>query len=196
MAQAINLNSLLRSIHNAVVDAQRIAEQQHIRQLRNYFTWPTPASDKDIQTLENGKPRMVTIEVANMHPDAGKEVDNDGKKTVPIPSTQKLQIPMLSLVPITAIRIDNMKMDFKVGLKGFMEEVHSSRTRFTPDDPEGHQGPVMIDLGGTTGGFLSGKKEAVAKVTIEFKSGEPSEAIMRINDHLIKSIIPVDLKKE
>ena len=188
---AVNLNSLLRAIHNAVVDAQKITDQQHMRQLRSYFEWPESKIDQEgLLDLQGGKARTITIEVPNMHPEAGKIVQNDKGEWITVaPLTNTLRVPILSLVPMSSIKIDNMTMEFEVGLKGFMEdEPKPTTSRYTPSDPEAHHGPVHLDLGGISGGFFGGKKPS-AKVKIEFKAGEPSEAIMRINDHLIKSIL-------
>jgi|688.fasta_scaffold534546_3 hypothetical protein len=188
--KTINLNNLLRAIHNAVIDAQKITEQQHIRQLRNYFDWPEGKEDKNgIKSFTGGRARTWSIEVPNMHPDAGKVVENEkGEWITPIPATNKVNVPILSLVPMSAIKIDNMTMEFQVGIRGFIDENRKSKaSRFTPSDPSEHNGPLTIELGGT-GGFFR-KSEPVAKVKIEFKSTEPSEAIMRINDYLIKSIL-------
>ncbi len=179
MSKEINLDELLRSMHNAVLEAQKLTEQQHVRQLNNYFIWPN--EDKQITKVEDlreGKGKAITweIEVPSTHPNA-EEGD-----------TMTLKVPVMSLIPPTSIKIKNMVVNFKVSLKGFEHERKLKRTqKFVEGDPSEHKGPLSIDLGGIDGGFFN-KKSILANVKIEFESGEPAESFLRINDHLVKSI--------
>lgn len=176
MAQSINLDNLLRSIHNSILEAQKLTEQQHIRQLSNYFEWPDDIKDITLQTkLIGGKARTWNIDVPNPNPESKEE-------------TITIKVPIMSLIPPTAIKIKNMVVDFKVALKGF-EDIKKKAKQFTPGDPTEHRGPLLIDMGGISGDSFYKDDAILANIRIEFKSGQPSESFLRINDHLIKSII-------
>lgn len=147
MAQQ-NLEDLLQAIHDAVLEAQIISEKQHINQLQKYFN-------------EDGTAQMLTIKVPSMHPGstAGE--------------TETLQVPLITLVPPSAIKIKRMKVDFKVGLGRIAE---TDRVK-----------ALQIDMGGSGG--LFGKRENTANIEITFVGSDPPESFLRINDHLVKTIL-------
>ena len=147
MAQQ-NLDDLLQAIHDAVIEAQTITEKQHIRQLQKYFN-------------EDGTAQMLTIRVPSMKHDAA---DNE---------TETLHVPMITLVPPSAIRIKQMKVDFKVAL-GSLDTKNDCKT-------------LRVDIGGSGG--LFGKTQNTANVEITFMGTDPPESFLRINDHLVKSIL-------
>lgn len=156
------LDEILRAIHNAVLKAQQLTEQQHIRQLRSYFD-------------DKGVARTMEIQVPCTDPAA-----KPGE-------TVSLQVPLMSLVPPTAIKIKEMNVDFKVSLKGFMKsQARSSRNIY--GEEEKHKGAMQVDMGGVSGGFFK-NNENLANISIKFESGEPAESFLRINDQLIKSIV-------
>lgn len=185
----VNLHSLLQTLHDAVIGAQEVTERQHIDQLLKYFEWPEgegidseqpdqTTADQINHLLAKGKPKMIRIEVPNMHPDA------------PIGDMQTLQIPLMSLIPPSSLRIKNVVMEFKVAL-GELDSREDKRLlgqHMTTDVSK--RDALRIDLGGVSGGFFTKKTQSpIAKVKIEFEAGEPSESFLRINDHLIKSIV-------
>jgi len=148
---------LLQAIHNSVLKAQELTEEQHIHQLRKYFD-------------EEGKPIMQKILVPSLDP------DHEPEEMVPI------QVPLMSLLPPSAIKIKEMKVDFEIGLgKMNTNEIDGL------DNKETIQASLAVDLGGS-GGLFS-KKQSKAKVSITFEGGDPSESFLRINDHLIKSVV-------
>ncbi len=191
MAKKILLDELLRSLHNAVLEAQKLTEQQHIRQLHKYFYWPDHSAgpgaegqhelhDGDIVSFEGGVARTWTIKVPDMRPDA------------PPGSMTDIVVPLMSLIPPSAIKIKNMSVEFKAGLGGLADADHPQKTgtRYVPGDPERHKGEIQLDLGGISGGFFGkSSNKQLAKIRIDFESGEPAESFLRINDHLVKSIV-------
>ncbi|WP_447637318.1 DUF2589 domain-containing protein [Flavobacterium microcysteis] len=143
---------LLQAIHNAALKAQEITEEQHIMQIAKYFD-------------EDGKPLIQEIHVPTLDPD-----DDPDKMTT-------LRVPLLSLLPPSAIKIKELKLSFEVGLG-----------KIKVDQSDSKNGPSLdIDMGGSGG--LFGKKQATAKVDITFEAGDPSESFLRINDYLVKSVI-------
>ncbi len=147
MAQQ-NLDDLLQAIHDAVLEAQIITEKQHINQLQKYFN-------------EDGTAQMLSIKVPSMN------------QNTPEGETQTLNIPLITLVPPTAIKIKRMKVDFKVSLGAIQ----------TKDNVKS----LQVDIGGSGG--LFGKKQSTANIEITFVGSDPPESFLRINDHLVKSII-------
>lgn len=153
MAQQ-RFDQLLQAIHNAVLRAQELTEEQHIHQLDKYF-------DQD------GKPLMQELQVPTLDPDD----DPDTMVTI--------QVPLMSLLPPSAIKIKELKVSFKAAL---------GKIKLTDHDGDGPGAPSLdMDTGG--GGGLFGKNQATADIDITFESGDPSESFLRINDYLIKSVV-------
>ncbi len=120
MSVIYNFDDLLLAIHNAGVEAQKLTEEQHYRQLKRYFD-------------EDGTPYCQRIKIPN--PDAGAEeewVDVD--------------IPLLALVPPSTIKIKEMSVDFKVKLRGFTDG--KDKVYFAANgEKKTHKGPLQVDLG-------------------------------------------------
>lgn len=169
-SKTLTLDDLFRAIHNAVLKAQQLTEQQHMRQLRNYF-------DDEYRCLTQ------RIWVPSNLPDAAND------------DYMPMDVPLMGMVPPSAIKIKRMKMNFKINLKGFEEHYEEGKKvekvgfRIKPEKDTRHA-PLEVDLGGIGGGsFFGGKRKPIlANVDIEFEAGEPSESFLRINDHLIKSV--------
>jgi len=145
-----NLDDLLQAIHDAVLEAQIISEKQHINQLQKYFN-------------EDGTAQMLSIKVPAMQQNAAAG------------ETETLNVPLITLVPPSAIKIKRMKVDFKVALGALHKRDNNA------------PGTLQIDIGGSGG--LFGKKQSTASIEIIFVGTDPPESFMRINDHLVKSII-------
>lgn len=162
---ATTLDDLLRAIHNAILKAQQLTEQQHMRQLRNYFDDDDRAIVRDIKVPSN-------------HPDA-----NPGDYMI-------LKVPLMSLIPPSAIKIKSLTVKLKLVLRGFMDNKPTKKGfKATESYEEAHRGPLEIDLGGSSGSLFPSKNKNLADIKIEFEAGDPSESFLRINDQLIKSIV-------
>lgn len=179
----VKLDDLLLAIHQSVVEAQSITERQHIDQLIKYFDWPdgepsaqTLSETKPHLLLQGGKPKTINIEVpnSNPHPNA--------------PETQTLKVPLISLVPPSAIKIKNMVVEFKVALGDLSSLSNSKKLSMHKNSDGPIDNSLTVDMGGVSGGFF-GKKSSLVKVRIEFEGTDPAESFMRINDHLVKSIV-------
>jgi hypothetical protein len=154
MAQQ-RFDHLLQAIHSAALKAQELTEEQHIHQLGKYFD-------------DEGLPIIQEIQVPSLDPD-----DDPGNMVT-------LRVPLMSLLPPSAIKIKELKVDFEVGL---------GKIKITDEDQtkEGMQASLDIDMGGSGGMF--GKNQSRAKVEITFEAGDPSESFLRINDYLVKSVV-------
>jgi len=80
----------------------------------------------------------------------------------------EVEVPRVSLAPMGTIALDELEMDFPLRLQALKEEA----------------GQLMVELPGTV--TLS---EDCARVKVRFKGGEPPEAVMKLNDTLLR-IIP------
>ena len=83
------LDHLTKALYDAVVQAQALAENQHIEALKKFF-------DKD------GKPVSLEVRVP------------DGKG-----NTQLVNVPLVTLTPQGSIKIKELTMDLKVKLTSF-----------------------------------------------------------------------------
>ncbi len=151
MADIEALDNVLRAIHNAVLEAHKLTEQQHQRQLRRYF-------------YEDGIPVSQKIRVPNIHPSASEPY-------------REIEVPLLALFPPSAIRIKNLTMSFKVRLVGFPDEPESHKSfQAVPSEMESHSGPLCV----TVGKGKEDDEGSTATITISFGETEPPEAVHRI----------------
>lgn len=179
----IKLDTLLQAFHNAVLEAQRMTEQQHIEQLDRYFEWPDDTEETrnsfhlDEHVLKaRGKAKTWKVLVPSLKTEA-QPGDMD-----------EIEVPLLSLIPPSSIKIKSMVVEFKVGLNEISVTHNGEKSNISRKQNGKDDAAIGVDLAVTSGGLL-GKKPSIAKVRIEFDAGEPPESFLRVNDHLIKSIV-------
>jgi hypothetical protein len=150
--------NILRALHDAVLEAQRLTESEHIRQLRRYTHGAEDGPDLA------GKPRQLSFRVPG--PPDGKDTETT------------VDIPMLALMPPTSMRIRDLTVSFQAQLTGFPGEPETvSARQVVPSDPAAHSGPLQAALGaGGTGDF--------AQFKVTFESADPPEAFARLLDRL------------
>ncbi|QKF82418.1 DUF2589 domain-containing protein [Halarcobacter ebronensis] len=179
---AIFLDNILKAIHNSVIEAQKISEQQHMRALGRYFYL-----DKNEEIMEY---EGVTIDDLGMP----KNVD------VKLPFIEEnelkyhdVQIPLIALSPPSSIKIKNLKVSFEARITGvdesqkrekgffkFFKSKDGSRQLEKKDD-NSSKGPIKVDFSGDN------KNAGVAKIEIEFENSDVPETFARINDHIVKT---------
>ncbi|QKF68519.1 DUF2589 domain-containing protein [Arcobacter venerupis] len=179
---AVFLDNVLKAIHNSVVEAQKISEQQHMRALGRYFYL---SKDKDTMEKEGitvedlGLPKNVEIKLPFV-------VDNKV-------NYHDVEIPLIALNPPSSIKIKKMKISFEAKLTGVDESEKREQGFFKffktkngdktiqKDTDNAPKGPILLDLSGdkNSGGM--------AKIEIEFVNSEVPETFARINDHIVKS---------
>ncbi|MDI1312053.1 DUF2589 domain-containing protein [Prosthecobacter sp.] len=176
MATLTSLDELLRAIHNAGIEAQKLTEQQHVRQLRRYFK-------------EDGTPITMAIKLPNAQYDpnvakqqlAGKtgggELDHRAEQYV------EFDAPLLSLVPPGTLRIKTMDVRFKVKLQGLLGDDGDTSTDPVTKVEHHTKGPLRVEMGG---GMFT-KKSQLADISITFEGTDPPESLMKINDHFLRS---------
>lgn len=145
-------DELVASLSSALIHAKDIIERQHLRMLSNYFT------EKDGKRVA----KTITVNV----PDLNTEDDDD--------SELEVKVPLISLVPINSLMLDDVTIDFDAYLSTLSEQEEKNK-----------QKKMMIELGGH--GMMGEKKNNI-KISIKIKGTDPPEGLVKINDHILKHI--------
>lgn len=149
-----NFDELVAAIQKSFLQCSRLAERQHIEMLSSFFD-------------SENKPVSIQLSMPQFD-DNGKIIYKD------------VSIPKLCLVPISSLKLDGIKVDFKVRLTG---EVPLGEE--TGEDT-GTEKKERSFLGYFPGGGLKRNPEDLANITLQFASQDPPEGIMRIQDELIR----------
>lgn len=149
-----NFDELVAAIQKSFLQCSRLAERQHIEMLSGFFD-------------SENKPVSILLSVP--------QFDDDGKITY-----KDVSIPKLCLVPISSLKLDGIKVDFKVRLTGEVSLEEKAGEDTGMDKKE------RSFLGYLPGGGLKRNPEDFANITLQFTSQDPPEGIMRIQDELIR----------
>lgn len=149
-----NFDELVAAIQKSFLQCSRLAERQHIEMLSGFFD-------------SENKPVSISLSMP--------QFDDDGKITY-----KDVSIPKLCLVPISSLKLDGIKVDFKVRLTGEVPLEEKAGEDTGTDKKEGSF------LGYLPGGGLKRNPEDFANITLQFSSQDPPEGIMRIQDELIR----------
>jgi hypothetical protein len=129
---------LLVALQTAVAEAQGQLEKQHLTLLENFF----------IKRDDVWEARMVSIVVP--------------------PSTQPIQVPLLSLIPLSSLRIKDLTFDFTVDLARLEKDLCGTRG-------------LLVDL-------QPPPATNAARISISLSGGDPPEGLMRLNDRIVRAI--------
>jgi len=149
-----NFDELVAAIQKSFLQCSRLAERQHIEMLSGFFD-------------SENKPVSISLSMP--------QFDDDGKITY-----KDVSIPKLCLVPISSLKLDGIKVDFKVRLTGEVPLEEKAGENTGTDKKEGSF------LGYLPGGGLKRNPEDFANITLQFSSQDPPEGILRIQDELIR----------
>ncbi|SEF26554.1 Protein of unknown function [Amycolatopsis pretoriensis] len=97
--------TILRALHHAVLDAQQLAEQEHVRQLRRHTLGDAG---------ESRAPQLLPVTIPGTLPEA---------------EDQEIQVPVLALAPPHPLRIHDVTVSFRARLLGL------GTAPDTPGDP-------------------------------------------------------------
>ena len=193
VANGFTVNELLQALQFAIMEAQEIAEDQHARQIAEYFD-------------EDGAPITIPLKMPNPHPRVGEE-DTDGNI---IPDHVVLEVPKITLVPQNSLVIKELEMNMEVPIGNMLVEKepwHEDEVKeFTVSDEEWDSQKVKNRLSRRRskrsmvneeikrlqitgkGSFFSTKNKQTAKLRIRFEGQEPPEVVARIEQSLVKSV--------
>ena len=195
MAKGFSINELLSAIQYAVVEAQSVAEEQHTRQIAEYFK-------------DDGSPVTIPLKLPNPNPRAG-ERDDAGREVVP--AMVEVEIPKITLVPQNSIVLKELEVEMEVPI-GNLDVASEDPGTDEPEKGEtlsdeewdkqkmkrtlgrrkskramvdGIKQSLMVSGGGS---FFGGRNKKTARVKIRFEGGEPPEVVARIEQTLVKLI--------
>ena len=112
-----SLDSVLRAIHNSVIEAQKLTQAQHERQIKHFFE------------EDGGHPKGMTIQVPDTRPDA--------KGT-----TREVEVPILALAPPTSIRMKEVSVDLTLNIQGF----DPGARHIAQGETEENSGPIQVEF--------------------------------------------------
>lgn len=151
-----NFDELVAAIQKSFLQCSRLAERQHIEMLSGFFD-------------SENKPVNIPLSMP--------QFDDGGNITY-----KDVSIPKLCLVPISSLKLDGIKVDFKVRLTGEVSLEEKAGEKAEQDmDKKGRS-----FVGYLPGGGLKRNSEDFASITLQFTSQDPPEGIMRIQDELIR----------
>jgi len=117
------LEDLFGALHNAVLEAQKLTEQQHLRQFRRYFE----------ESKSGLIPIMLPISIPDVRPDSGE-------------SYRTIDVPLIVLSPPTAMKIKDLQIRFQVQLSGLSDKAKGIDP--VSGKEKVHPGDVEMDFGG------------------------------------------------
>lgn len=162
----INLDRLLYSIQDAVNNSNESVRQQYFKDLNEYFD-------------DKGKPVMIDMDMPYVS-DQGTEF-------------QKFQIPKLSLIPLTTMKVKEVDIDFKVALSELplqsqeedtiqeSDTKHGSPQEKTVYSQKQKKPDLQVNFNPT-----SKNTDDLAHIHIRMEGSEPPEGVIKINDHFMK----------
>lgn len=159
MVKQQNFDELVAAIQKSFLQCNRLAERQHIEMLSGFFD-------------SENKPVSIPFRMP--------QFDDNGNVTY-----QNVSIPKLCLVPISSLKLDGIKVDFKVRLTGTvsLEEEKENKEEANGEEPAEKRRSF---LGYLPGGGRGRNSDDFANITLQFASQDPPEGIMRIQDELIR----------
>lgn len=153
--------AILRALHEAALEAQRITEEEQVRQLRRYTY--LREDDPSVTPRQEGRLRTVSLHI----PDA----TGDPRQHV------KVDIPLLALMPPTSLRIRDLTVRFRAKLLGL--------DRDESDESGSGQGGTAINAS-----LTAGEDGEHAEFRVTFESGEPPEALARLIEQVTLNALP------
>ncbi len=172
MASNLSLQDLVEAIMNAIADAQNQIEQQTMENISEWFD-------------EDGRPKMVHFKIPAMGPKADA-LRAEGKV-----AEREVLVPLLTLMQNNPIKIKRLLTKFDIALGGV--DIHHTPGGDKATESDGNAKPakkrkiLSTDLF-SGGGGKEGKRNQTASMEIEFESGEPTEAYLKIQNELLKLI--------
>lgn len=133
---SIDFQSMIGGPLNAVVKAQAQSAQTSVDFIKSVgFNAPDAKEDP-------GKPTMVTFEYDKIL----EKPDAEGNP-IPTPTTMKLTVPILTMLPIPFIRVEETTIDFNAKINSVVESTTASSSELnTSLGVKGGWGPVSAEL--------------------------------------------------
>lgn len=175
------LTDLLAGIQSAVATAMQQVEMQHTNMLKKYFDIDDSGSHITAKT--------VAIEIPARNTTSS--------------STEIINVPLVTLVPIRSLKIDEISLDFEARISAVELQELQKSSENKPDnknkkhsDPESEMGSgyqltknqlapqIYIEMKKST--FAT--STTPVKISIKFKDNDPPEGIVRVSEHILNQI--------
>lgn len=138
---SIDFQSMIGGPLNAVVKAQAQSAQTSVDFIKSVGFNAADAKE------DPGKPTMVTFEYTKIIEKPGPLVDGKPGPTVPTPTDMKLTVPILTMLPIPFIRVEEVTIDFNAKINSVVESTTASSSELnTSLAVKGGWGPVSAEL--------------------------------------------------
>ena len=137
----INFESMIGGPLNAVIKAQAQSAQTSVDFIKSVgFNAPDAAENP-------GKPTMVTFEYTKIIEKPGPLVDGKPGPTVPTPTDMRLTVPILTMLPIPFIRVEEVTIDFNAKINSVVESTTTSSSELAASlAVKAGWGPVSAEL--------------------------------------------------
>jgi hypothetical protein len=137
----INFESMIGGPLNAVIKAQAQSAQTSVDFIKSVGFNASDAKENP------GKPTMVTFEYTKIIEKPGPLVDGKPGPTVPTPTDMKLTVPILTMLPIPFIRVEEVTIDFNAKINSVVESTTTQSSELaTSLAVKGGWGPVSAEL--------------------------------------------------
>lgn len=164
-----SFDDLVQAIQQAFIKVNDMSERQHISMIQEYFN-------------ADGSPKTFDIQYPYFN-EVGEA------------AYRKVSIPQLCLIPITSLKLDEIKVDFKVQLYGKVNLRQQNNLLRSNKDSEGENKDENKDENNTFLGYIphgirrADGEDSFADIKLKFVSQDPPEGLMRIRDQFIKITI-------
>ncbi len=174
MVKEASFDALVAAIQDAFITVNKMSENQHLEMLKAYFD-------------EQGNPRSIDMQYPCF--------DKNGQV-----SSRMVKIPMICLVPISSLKLEEIAVNFKVKLYG---RVYLEKKGKEDDGANaGENSRELLGLKEIKGqqeqekktflGYVPNERvrkssgDSYADIQLKFTSQEPPEGLLRIRDEFIK----------
>lgn len=160
----ITLPDLVEAFMNAIADAQDKIERQTMDNINEWFD-------------AEGRPKMVAFRVPSLMPQ-GQGGSEDGA------GEQQLKVPLLTLMQNNPIKIKRLVTKFDINLGGVVVQPEANPDKGASSGEAKRMKKLL------TANLFANKKRRgqEACMEIEFESGEPTEAYLKLQNELLKLI--------
>lgn len=162
----LSLQNLVEAIMSSLAEAQDQVERQTLDNINQWLD-------------DDGRPKMITMKVPSLHP------DDVAKREEGVVVDRDIEVPLLTLIQNNPIKIKRLLAKFDISLGGVdIQEDDSNKgdkPLFGSETTKKVRKILSTDL------FSGGNaKKREASMQIEFESGEPTEAYLKIQNELLK----------
>lgn len=160
MALITSLESVVRAIAGAIMNAQNLVEKAQLENIATFFD-------------DEHKPRVFDLELPAIHSAAAEG------------ETYLYRLPLLSLVPHSALIIGEAEVDLDVELGGFEEAPPDSAGASLMGQAGAADGKASL-LINPVAGTLARKSGNAAHIKLKLVSAEKSEGLARLLNDVVK----------